>query len=72
MTSENTTNNQTPTDNDLTLQDGRKVKAFSTAGESYTIESQEESNRAAKLEIETQIEEIKLNALKRGIRRVKL
>ena len=71
MTSENTTN-QTPTDNDLTLEDGRKVKAFSTAGESYTIESQEESNRAAKIGIETQIEEIKLNALKRGIRRVKL
>lgn len=71
MTSENT-NTQTPTDNDLTLQDGRKVKAFSTAGESYTIESQEEAARSEKIAIETQIEEIKLAALRRGIRRVKL
>lgn len=71
MTSENT-NTQTPTDNDLTLQDGRKVKAFSTAGESYTIESQEEAARGEKIAIETQIEEMKLAALRRGIRRVKL
>ena len=71
MTSE-ITNTQTPTDNDLTLQDGRKVKAFSTAGESYTIESQEEAARSEKIAIETQIEEIKLAALRRGIRRVKL
>lgn len=71
MTSENT-NTQTHTDNDLTLQDGRKVKAFSTAGESYTIESQEEAARGEKIAIETQIEEMKLAALRRGIRRVKL
>lgn len=63
---------RTPDDNDLTLSDGRKVKAFSTAGESYTIESQEEAARGEKEQIETQIEEIKLQALKRGIRRVKL
>lgn len=69
-------NNQTPetVDDraDLTASDGRKILSFSASGESYTVESTEQAARGRKLETEAEIEELKLLAIKRGIRRVKM
>ncbi|MBQ9813483.1 MAG: hypothetical protein IJM54_09250 [Thermoguttaceae bacterium] len=60
-------NNATP-QNDLTTQDGRKILSFSTAGESYSIESQEQAARGRLAELQAEEEEMKLASMKRGIR----
>ena len=71
-------NNQQPvnlpeqTTNDLTTDDGRKIVSFSTAGESYSIESSEQAAKGKIAEVDAEIAEIKLNAIRRGIRRVKI
>lgn len=57
---------------DLTTSDGRKIVSFSAGGESYNVESTEQAARGRKAEIEAEIEELKLQALKRGIKRVKI
>lgn len=58
--------------NDLTTSDGRKIISFSTGGESYGVETTEQAAKGRKAEIEAEIEEMKLHALRYGIRRVKL
>jgi len=57
---------------DLTTSDGRKIINFSAGGESYGVETTEQAARGKKAEIEAEIEEMKLRALRRGIIRVKL
>ena len=57
---------------DLTTSDGRKIINFSAGGESYGVETTEQAARGKKAEIEAEIEELKLRALRRGIVRVKL
>ena len=66
-----TTENQ-DSKNDLTTSDGRKIINFSAGGESYGVESTEQAAKGRKAEIEAEIEEMKLHALRYGIRRVKL
>ena len=56
----------------LTTDDGRKVVSFSVAGESYGIETSEQAAKGKTAEIETELEAIKLQAVRRGIRRVKI
>lgn len=56
----------------LTTDDGRKVVSFSTGGESYTVETSEQSARGELEALKKFEEEIKLQAMKRGIRRIKL
>ena len=58
--------------NDLTTSDGRKIINFSAGGESYGIETTEQAAKGRKAEIEAEIEEMKLHALRYGIRRVKI
>lgn len=58
--------------NDLTTSDGRKIINFSAGGESYGVETTEQAAKGRKAEIEAEIEEMKLHALRYGIRRVKL
>ena len=58
--------------NDLTTSDGRKIISFSAGGESYGVETTEQAAKGRKAEIEAEIEEMKLHALRYGIRRVKL
>lgn len=62
----------TPENDDLTTSDGRKIINFSAGGESYGVETTEQAAKGKKAEIEAEIEEIKLNSLKYGIRRVKI
>lgn len=57
---------------DLTTSDGRKIINFSAGGESYGVETTEQAAHGKKAEIEAEIEEMKLRALRRGIVRVKL
>lgn len=59
-------------DSKLTTDDGRKVISFSVAGESYGIETTEQAAKGKVAEIETELAEIKLQAVRRGIRRVKI
>jgi len=66
-----TTENQ-DSKNDLTTSDGRKIINFSAGGESYGVETTEQAAKGRKAEIEAEIEEMKLHALRYGIRRVKL
>ncbi len=72
MADENTTAPQPDSADDLTTADGRKVTSFSAAGESYAVESTEQAARGKTAEVETQIQEMKLRAMKGGIRRIKL
>lgn len=58
--------------NDLTTSDGRKIINFSAGGESYGVETTEQAAKGRKAEIEAEIEEMKLHALRYGIRRVKI
>lgn len=58
--------------NDLTTSDGRKIISFSASGESYGVETTEQAAKGRKAEIEAEIEEMKLHALRYGIRRVKI
>ena len=56
----------------LITDDGRKVVSFSTGGESYTVETSEQSARGELEALKKLEEEIKLQAMKRGIKRIKL
>ena len=58
--------------NDLTTSDGRKIINFSAGGESYGVETTEQAAKGRKAEVEAEIEEMKLHALRYGIRRVKI
>ena len=58
--------------NDLTTSDGRKIINFSAGGESYGVETTEQAAKGRKAEIEAEIEEMKLHALRYGIRRDKI
>lgn len=68
---ENKTDELTTAD-ELTVPDGRKVVSFAAAGESYSIETTEQAARGKSAEIETEMQEIKLRAMKRGIRHIRL
>lgn len=57
---------------ELTTADGRKLVSFSAAGESYAVESTEQSAKGRQAEIQVEEEKIKLNAMKRGIRHIRL
>lgn len=57
---------------ELTTSDGRKVISFAASGESYTIETTEQSARGKSAELEAEMQEIKLRAMKRGIRHIRL
>lgn len=57
---------------DLTTADGRKIISFAAAGESYAVESTEQAAKGKTAEIESEIEEMKLRALRRGIRHIRL
>lgn len=64
-----TDENQNGNDQDgLKLNDGRKVTSLSQGGESYSFESTEQAARGKSAEIQAEIDEIKLNSLRRGIR----
>ena len=64
---------QQPTQqDDLTAADGRKVISFNVGGESYNLETTEQAARGVKEAIEAEIEAVKLGALKRGVKRVKI
>lgn len=60
--------NQAVDPQELTTADGRKIIGFSTGGESYSIESSEAAARGKSAEIKAELDEIKLNSAKRGIR----
>lgn len=62
---------ETETD-ELTTADGRKVVSFSAAGESYAVETTEQAARGKSAELEAEMQEIKLRAMKRGIRHIRL
>lgn len=68
----NEDNAQEQDEQELTTADGRKITSFSAAGESYTIESTEQTARGRQAEIEAEIAEIKLKALRRGVQIKKL
>ena len=52
--------------------DGRKITAVSSAGVSVTLESSEQSARGRREAAEAELAEIKLRAVKRGPRCIKL
>ena len=58
--------------NDLTTSDGRKIINVLAAGESYGVETTEQAGKGRRAEIEAEIEEMTLHALRYGIRRVKI
>lgn len=60
------------TSDELTTADGRKVINFSAAGESYSIETTEQAAKGESAEVETEIQKIKLRAIQRGIRHIRL
>lgn len=64
--------NTSSTSDELTTADGRKVINFSAAGESYSIETTEQAAKGEAAEIETEIQKIKLRAMQRGIRHIRL
>lgn len=53
---------------DYKTSDGRRILSVTNAGVSVTLESGEAAAKARKAEIEAEIEEIKLNALRGGIK----
>lgn len=57
---------------DLETDDGRKIVAFSTAGESFTVESTEQTAKGQSAEVEVEVAKMKLHAMKRGIRHIRL
>lgn len=57
---------------ELTVPDGRKVIGFAASGESYSIETTEQSARGKSAELEAEMQEIKLRAMRRGIRHIRL
>lgn len=64
--------NTSSTSDELTTADGRKVINFSAAGESYSIETTEQAAKGEAAEVETEIQKIKLRAMRRGIRHIRL
>ena len=64
--------NTSSTSDELTTADGRKVINFSAAGESYSIETTEQAAKGESAEVETEIQKIKLRAMQRGIRHIRL
>lgn len=56
------------TRDDLTTNDGRKIIGFSTAGESFTVETREQAAKGRIAELQAAEEEMKLLSMKRGIR----
>lgn len=64
-------NEQTNAD-DLTTNDGRKIIQFATAGESYSVETTEQTERGKSAKVETELQAVKLQAVRRGLLRVKL
>lgn len=67
-----TSDENAPAEGNLVTDDGRKIINFSAGGESYGIETTEQAAKGRKAEIEAEIEEMKLHALRGGIRRVKI
>lgn len=57
---------------DLTTDDGRKIVSFTTSGESFTVESTEQTAKGQTAEVETEIQKMKLAAMRRGIRHIRL
>lgn len=72
MTIEPEQNAHAPATDELTVPDGRKVIGFAASGESYSIETTEQSARGKSAELETEMQEIKLRAMRRGIRHIRL
>lgn len=72
MTLEPEQNAAAPATDELTTADGRKVVSFAASGESYSIETTEQSARGKSAELEAEMQEIKLRAMKRGIRHIRL
>ena len=69
QTQEQTSTSANPnSQDDLTTADGRKIVSFSTAGESYAIESREQAAKGRLAELQAEEEEFKLASMKRGIR----
>lgn len=64
--------NTSSASDELTTADGRKVINFSAAGESYSIETTEQAAKGESAEVETEIQKIKLRAMQRGIRHIRL
>ncbi|MBQ2790613.1 MAG: hypothetical protein IJE97_13335 [Thermoguttaceae bacterium] len=52
---------------ELTTADGRKVVAFSSAGESYTVESTEQAAKGESAKIQAELDALKLRSLRRGM-----
>lgn len=71
LSTENNNATESPTD-ELTTADGRKIVSFAASGESYSIETTEQAARGKSAELETEMQEIKLRAMKRGIRHIRL
>ena len=65
-------NAHAPATDELTVPDGRKVIGFAASGESYSIETTEQSARGKSAELEAEMQEIKLRAMRRGIRHIRL
>lgn len=65
MTDENQNGNN---QDKLAVDDGRKITSFTSGGESFSVESTEQAARGKSAEIQAEIDEIKLNSLRRGIR----
>ena len=60
--------NENQQNDELTTADGRKIVSFSTAGESYSVESREQAAKGRLVELQVQEEEMKLASMKRGVR----
>lgn len=72
MTIETEQNAHAPATDELTVPDGRKVIGFAASGESYSLETTEQSARGKSAELEAEMQEIKLRAMRRGIRHIRL
>lgn len=64
MTNEKTEN---AANDELTTADGRKIVAFSSAGESYTVESTEQAAKGESAKIQAELDAMKLRSLRRGM-----
>ena len=52
---------------ELTAADGRKVVSFSSAGESFAVETTEQAARGASAKIQAELDAMKLRSLRRGM-----
>lgn len=57
---------------ELTTPDGRKIVSFSSAGESFAVESTEQTAKGESAKIQAELDAIKLRSLRRGMRIGKL